>query len=317
MKTGNVSRRKRPAAASSAKKKNRLTTFLLIVIMLVGAGIMAYPTVSDWWNSFHQSRAIATYVTEVENVDDGLAEEMIAAAQDYNRLILTKPNRFAMYDEDLALYESLLDLTGTGVMGYVQVPKIGVSLPVYHGTNEAVLQVAIGHLDWTSLPVGGESTHAVLSGHRGLPSAKLFTDLDKLETGDTFTITILKQTLTYEVDQIRIVLPEDISDLNIVDGQDYCTLVTCTPYGVNTHRLLVRGHRVETQAPEKQAVVTVGAIKIPNYISIPAIGIPMLFLFLVGLLIYDRVRKKPVADDSEADKLYENYRHQREDKPDE
>ena len=174
-------------------------------------------------------------------------------------------------------------------MGYIQIPAISVNLPLYHGTDESVLQVAIGHIEGTSLPVGGESTHTVVSGHRGLPSAKLFTDLDKLVEGDTFTLTILNETLTYQVDQIRIVEPSDMSNLNIVSGMDYCTLVTCTPYGINTHRLLVRAHRIENAAEE--IVVEPEASRIPSYLVVPAVGIPILLLFLVGMLVYYSIRK--------------------------
>ena len=194
-----------------------------------------------------------------------------------------------MSEEDLKEYNSLLDLSGTGIIGYITIKSIGVYIPIYHGTEESVLQIAIGHLDWSSLPVGGESTHAVVSGHRGLPSAKLFTDLDQMREGDTFTITVLNQMITYEVDQIRIVEPGDISELAIVPGKDYCTLVTCTPYGINTHRLLIRGTRVANEAGE--LVVPAEAFRIPNYITIPAIGVPLLFLTLIVLLIVSGRRR--------------------------
>ena len=272
------------------KKKFDWLSLVLFFIVLIGAGIIAYPTVSDWWNSFHQSRAIATYANIVENTSEEEMEAMLEAAREYNENLIHKPNRFLLDEEDLKEYDALLDLSGTGVMGYIQINEIGVNLPVYHGTDEAVLQIAIGHVEGTSLPIGGPGTHSVMSGHRGLPSAKLFTDLDKLVEGSTFTVTVLNQTATYEVDQIRIVLPTELSDLNIEDGKDYCTLVTCTPYGVNTHRMLVRGHRVENV--EGEVVVTPGAIRIPNYISVPAVAIPITFLFLIGMLIYYS-RKQP------------------------
>lgn len=205
-----------PASTQKTKSRKRKSSvasnLFLVLILLLGAGIMAYPTVSDWWNSFHQSRAIASYVSQIENVDDSEVQAIIEAASAYNKKILQKENRYAMTDEDIAEYNSLLDLTGTGVMGYIQIPSINVNLPIYHGTEESVLQVAAGHINWTSLPVGGESTHAVMSGHRGLPSAKLFTDLDRVVPGDTFTINVLKTTLTYMVDQIRIVEPDDTSE---------------------------------------------------------------------------------------------------------
>jgi sortase A len=192
-------------------------------------------------------------------------------------------------------YNSLLDLSGTGIIGYITIKSIGVYIPIYHGTDESVLQIAVGHLEWTSLPVGGESTHSVLSGHRGLPSAKLFTDLDQLREGDTFTVTVLNQMITYEIDQIRIVEPGDISELSIVPGKDYCTLVTCTPYGINTHRMLVRGTRTANETGE--LVVPAEAFRIPNYITIPAVGIPLLFLTLLTLLIVSAVRRPQLKRD--------------------
>ena len=267
-------------------------TWILVLIMLIGLGIMAYPTVSDWWNSFHASRAIASYSNAVESVDKEKLDEMIQAAHEYNERLLKKPNPYTMTDEDLAEYNSLLDLSGTGIIGYITIKSIGVYIPIYHGVEESVLQIAIGHIEWTSLPVGGESTHAVVSGHRGLPSAKLFTDLDQLREGDTFSITVLNQMITYEVDQIRIVEPGDISELAIAPGKDYCTLVTCTPYGINTHRLLIRGTRVANEAGE--LVVPAEAFRIPNYITIPAIGVPLLFLTLIILLVVSGRRKPKI-----------------------
>ena len=285
---------KRPLTDAEKKKRRRsnLTTLLLILVMLIGLGIMAYPTVSDWWNSFHASRAIASYSSQVESVDKEKLDAMIEAAKEYNRSLLHKENPYLMSDEDLEEYNSLLDLSGTGIMGYITIKSIGVYIPVYHGVEESVLQIAVGHIDWTSLPVGGESTHTVVSGHRGLPSAKLFTDLDQMTEGDTFTITVLNQMISYEVDQIRIVEPGDISELAIVPGEDYCTLVTCTPYGINTHRLLIRGHRVANEGGE--LVVPPEAFRIPNYLTIPAVGIPLLFLFLIAMLIYYRRRRPQV-----------------------
>ena len=276
-------------AGAKRKLSSKAPTAIAVIILVVGAGIVAYPTVSDWWNSYHQTRAIATYVTAVQETDPEQIEKMLADARDYNTRLAGKADRYSMDDEEKAEYESLLNLTGNGVMGYVQVNCIGVSYPIYHGMDESVLQIAIGHLEGTSLPVGGATTHAAISGHRGLPSAKLFTDLDKLVEGDTFTITVLNQTIPYEVDQIRIVLPEDLSNLEIESGKDYVTLITCTPYGINTHRLLVRGHRVDSLIDVE--AITADAIQIPRYIAIPAVAIPILFLFLVGLLISYKVRR--------------------------
>ena len=262
------------------------STVILVAFLLLGMAIIAYPTFSDWWNQYHQSRAIATYVQDIERISQEDKDAIIAEARDYNARLLQKSDRYRLSDEERAEYERTLNPTGNGVMGYIQINSIGVNLPVYHGLDESVLQIAIGHIEGTSLPVGGESTHAVVSGHRGLPSAKLFTDLDKLVEGDTFTMTVLDQTCTYEVDQIRIVDPKDMSNLNIVQGGDYTTLVTCTPYGINTHRMLVRGHRIDNIAG--RVVIPAEALQIPNYIAVPAVAIPMLFAYLVGSLIYYR-----------------------------
>ena len=226
-------------------KKNWINFFVGIALC-GGLCLLLYPTVSDWWNRLHQSRAIASYAQAAEGMSAEEIEAYLALAREYNKRLLEKESRFKMTEEEQKEYAALLDITGTGIMGYIEIPAIHVSLPVYHGTDEATLQIASGHIAGSSLPVGGENTHAAVSGHTGLPSARLFTDLDKLSEGDTFTITVLNQSLTYEVDQIRTVLPEDTSELVFVEGADYCTLQTCTPYGINTHRLLVRGKRIET-----------------------------------------------------------------------
>ena len=270
------------------KKQRRgpsISTIVLVIILLVGVGILLYPSVSDWWNSMHATRAIANYVTAVEDLSGQEREAMLEAAREYNSRLANGVN-FTLTDEQRAEYDSLLDITGTGIMGYVQITSIGVNLPVYHSVDEAVLQIAVGHIPGSSLPVGGERTHAILSGHRGLPSAKLFSDLDQIVEGDTFTLNIMDQTITYMVDQIRIVLPEETDELAITDGKDYCTLVTCTPYGVNTHRMLVRGKRIDNIIGE--VVVVSEAVRIPNYIVAPAICIPLLFIILLIMLIYYR-----------------------------
>lgn len=241
------------------KKKwmSRLMTLLIVVVFVAGLSFLLYPTVSNLWNQAHQSRAIATYTEQVEKLDDSSNKEMLKAARKYNKELLKKADHWKLSKKDKKKYESLLDVSGTGIMGYIEIPKIDCSLPVYHGTDEGALQIAIGHLEGSSLPVGGKSSHCVLSGHRGLPSARLFTDLDQMEEGDTFILNILGHKLAYEVDQIKVVLPEEMSDLEIQEGKDLCTLVTCTPYGINTHRLLVRGHRVkyvETKVQEQREV---------------------------------------------------------------
>lgn len=228
--------------------RRKLSTILFVIVFLAGLSLLLYPTVSDYWNSFHQSRAIASYVDAVDNTDEQKLEEMRQAAEAYNEKLLSKQDRYDMSDSDRAEYESLLDVSGTGVMGYVEIPSINVSLPIYHGTDNTILQIGVGHIEGTSLPVGGASTHCAVSGHRGLTSSKLFTDIDQMVEGDTFKLYVLGETLTYEVDQIRIVLPDELNDLKIEEGQDYCTLITCTPYGVNSHRLLIRGHRIANDA---------------------------------------------------------------------
>ena len=293
-------------AKSKAKRRGpKLSTVIALIVLAVGVGIIAYPTFSDWWNSYHQSRAIATYVNAVQETDPKKIEDMLKEAHDYNERLLAKADRYNMSEAEKNEYKSILDLTGNGVMGYVQISAINVDYPIYHGMDEGVLQIAIGHLEGSSLPIGGPNTHSVISGHRGLPSARLFTDIDKLVEGDTFTVTVLNQTVTYEVDQIRIVLPTDLSNLNIESGKDYCTLITCTPYGVNTHRLLVRGHRIDNIATD---VVTAEALQIPRYIAIPAVAVPMLFAFLVGMLIYYRVRRPDMDKEKVTEALREQLR---------
>ncbi|MCI8822549.1 MAG: class C sortase [Lachnospiraceae bacterium] len=270
------------------KKKKRgpsISTIVLVIILLAGVGILLYPSVSDWWNSMHATRAIAGYVTAVEDMSGQEKEAMLEAAKAYNERLANGVN-FTLTEEEYEEYESLLNIGGTGIMGYVQISAIGVNLPIYHSVDESVLQIAIGHIPGSSLPVGGERTHAILSGHRGLPSAKLFSDLDQMVEGDTFTVNIMDQTTTYMVDQIRIVLPEETDELAIRDGRDYCTLVTCTPYGINTHRMLVRGRRIDNIAGE--VVVVAEAVRIPTYVVIPAVGVPLLFILLVIMLIYYR-----------------------------
>ncbi len=271
--------------------RKHLSTIVLVILLLIGLSLLLYPTVSDYWNSFHQTRAIATYAENVAALDNASYDAIWDAARQYNRNLCSRSNSFLLSEAQKAEYESLLDISGQGVMGYIEIPEIDVSLPIYHGTEDPVLQVAVGHLEWTSLPVGGESTHCVLSGHRGLPSAKLFTDLDKLREGDTFLLWVLDEILTYEVDQILIVEPQDTAALEIVEGQDYCTLVTCTPYGINTHRLLVRGHRIDNIEEVKTVRVTADAVQIEPMLVAPVVAIPMLLILLI-LLLLPRRRKK-------------------------
>ena len=272
--------------------KRRLSNVMLILVLLVGLSLLLYPTVSDYWNSLHQSRAIASYAEEIANLDEEKYKEFWDAALEYNRRLLDRENPFLVTEEQRRDYDSLLNVSGNGIMGYIEIPKIECALPIYHGTDDSVLQVAIGHLDWTSLPTGGAGTHCVISGHRGLPSAKLFTDLDKMEVGDTFVMRVLDETLTYEVDQILIVEPDDVHSLLIDPEQDYCTLVTCTPYGVNSHRMLVRGHRIENQQEAIQIRVTADAIQIDTLIIATVVAVPLLVLLLVLVFADDALRRK-------------------------
>lgn len=275
-------------------KKKHISTIIIALIFLAGLGFLLYPTVSNLWNRAHQSRAIATYTKQVEKLDDSQNKEMLKAARKYNKSLLKKSDHWKLSKKDKKKYESLLDVSGTGIMGYIEVPKIDCSLPIYHGTDEGALQIAIGHLEGSSLPVGGKSTHCVLSGHRGLPSARLFTDLDQMEEGDIFILNILGRKLAYEVDQIRVVLPEEMSDLEIEEGKDLCTLVTCTPYGINTHRLLVRGHRteyVEKKVEEEKKEVQTKKTDIRLMIAGGA-GVLILLIIIIVIVIKRRRKRR-------------------------
>ena len=265
--------------------KNHRSTILLILILLIGLSLMLYPSFADWWNSFHSSRAIASYEEQVANIDDAQYEELWDAARDYNQSLLHRPNDLLLSDEQQEIYKSLLDIGGNGIMGYIEIPMIDVMLPIYHGTKESVLQIAVGHLDWTSLPVGGAGSHCVLSGHRGLPSARLFTDLDKLKVGDVFMLHVLNEILTYEIDQILIVEPQDTDPLLIEPGKDLCTMITCTPYGINSHRMLVRGHRIESQEEPKDIRITADAVRIEPLMVAPFVAVPILLVLLIILLL--------------------------------
>ena len=261
------------------------TTKSLVLVFIVGLSLLLYPTFADWWNSMHQSRAVASYVEQVAAIDDNQYDEIWNDAWDYNASLLSRGNRYKLTDAQKEEYDRLLDVSGLGIMGYIEIPIIGVTLPIYHGTEEAVLQVAIGHLEWTSLPVGGESSHCVVSGHRGLPSAKLFTDLDRLVVGDLFMFRVLDEVLTYEVDQIMIVEPHEVDSLKIEEGKDLCTLITCTPYGINSHRMLVRGHRVENREEAKAVRITGDAIQIEPTIVAPIVALPILLILLTGVML--------------------------------
>lgn len=272
--------------------KKNLTTILLVVALVIGLCLLLYPTVSDYWNSLHQSRAIASYTESVAQIDNSRYQVFLDQARDYNaRLAQLEKVNWTPTDQELLEYAAILDVSGTGVMCSIEIPKIKVNLPIYHGVEEGVLQIAVGHIPGTTLPVGGENTHCVLSGHRGLPSARLFTDLDKLVVGDTFLIHVLDEILTYEVDQILIVEPYDLSALEITPGEDLVTLVTCTPYGINSHRLLVRGHRIETAKQAKQIRVPADAVQIEPTLVAPVVAAPILLILLLVLLLDPK--KKP------------------------
>ena len=272
----------------------RLFTVVLVAALVIGSCLLVYPSFADYWNSFHQTRAVMSYADSVANMDNEEYQRILDEARIYNAKLAQNGISWTLTDEERQAYQKELDIAGTGVMGYIKIQKIDVMLPIYHSTDEAILQTSIGHMEQSSLPVGGESAHCLLSGHRGLPSARLFTDLDKLKEGDTFTMTVLNETLTYEVDHIWIVMPEDLSHLTIENGKDYCTLITCTPYGVNTHRLLVRGHRIENL--DGGAMVTADAIQIqPVYIA-PFLMIPILLALIIYVLVSTSVKRRQKND---------------------
>lgn len=272
--------------------KSKWMTIVLILVMVAGLSLLLYPSFASYWNTNHATKTIATYSEDISVLKEDQITEIWQNAVEYNKNFRGGGGAGGtLTEEQLAAYNALLNIGDTGMMGFIDIDCLNVSLPIYHGTSEGVLQVAAGHLDWTSLPVGGEGTHCVISGHRGLPSAKLFSDLDKLHEGQTFTLTVLDTVLTYEIDQIRIVEPENISDLVIVPGKDYCTLLTCTPYGVNTHRLLVRGHRITTPENSLGARVTSEAMQIEPLIVASLMAVPPLLVLLI--LVFSRKKKSP------------------------
>lgn len=274
---------RKPIQMKKTIRENRMT-ILLMLILFLGLGIALYPSFANWWNSYYASHAIASYVDDLSGMEEVSKEEILNNARAYNEKLtdIQKTNGLYLPDDMTEEYDSMLNTSRTGIMGYIEIKKISVNLPIYHGTSDSTLTIAVGHLSGTSLPVGGESTHAVLSGHRGLPNAKLFTDLDKLVVGDTFMIYTLDETLTYEVDQIRIVLPDEVSELKIQEGEDLCTLVTCTPYAVNTHRLLVRGHRIPNELSTSS--VTSEALQVDTKIVALILAVPILVVLLIVML---------------------------------
>lgn len=275
--------------------KKHLLTVILVAGLAVGAGLLLYPSVANYWNSFHQTQAIMAYSDAVSKMSQEDYDAILSEAKAYNKRLAKRGIEWNMSDEQKEEYNRMLRVDGSDVMGFISIPKIHVKLPVYHGIDEAILQTSIGHLEQTSLPVGGKSSHCSVSGHRGLPSARLFTDLDMIKEGDTWTMNVLNETLTYEADQIRIVEPEDLSNLNIENKKDFCTLITCTPYGINTHRLLIRGHRIPNA--DGDANLTADAIQIePMYIA-PFLSIPILIALLLIMLITTRRAKRAGMED--------------------
>ncbi len=269
------------------KLKNNISIILLVTAMFIGLSLLLYPTISNKWNKKHQSYAIAEYIEDVSKLDNEKYNEILENAVIYNNALPWKSEKFIMTDKDLKQYNSLLNINNSGIMGYVDIPIINCKAPIYHGTDNSVLQVGIGHLEWSSLPVGGQNSHCVLLGHRGLPGAKLFTDLDKIRIGDTFTLTVLDEVHIYQVDNISIVEPKEIDDLKIILDKDYCTLVTCTPYGINTHRLLVRGIRVENADLVR---VSADAEQINIFVAIAAAIIPLAVISLLLIVVSDKRR---------------------------
>ena len=296
----------KPEQGTRKKKKHRVSNWVLVLILLIGLGIFFYPTFSEYWNSLHQSRAIMDYAQRVAELSNEEYETIWNASIDYNRRLLDLPNRWLVgFDEELTDdYDSQLNIEATGNMGYITIPKIDVNLPIYHGTGKSVLQTSIGHIEGTSLPSGSShsdeedflkadfASHCVLSGHRGLPSARLFSDLDVMEIGDVFFLTILDQTLTYEVDQITVIEPEDLQEMEIIPGRDLCTLMTCTPYGINTHRLLVRGTRIQNEKQRLDTRITADGIKISPLNVAPFVAVPVLILMTLWVLVMTSGHRK-------------------------
>lgn len=275
-------------------KKNR--TIIMVLFFFMGLLILLYPSISDFYNEKRQTKVIVDYEALLEKYDIEDYSQLFKEAEEYNQQLASYKDPYLSYKK-IKNYNKILDVNGDGMMGYISIDKIKVELPIYHGTSEQVLSAAVGHLEGSSFPVGGKGTHAVLSAHRGLPTSKLFTDLDKLEVGDTFTVTVLDRLITYEIDQIEIVEPSDIKNLKIDQNEDYATLMTCTPYGINSHRLLVRGKRIENL--KKKSYITTEAFKVSNLVVTPMVALPIIFTLLVLIIV------KPVENDF--NKIKEKY----------
>ena len=284
--------------------KKKKTGIILVLMLFIGVCGLLYPSVSQYWNSKTQSRAVVNYQDILASLKPEDYSSYIGAAHQYNRDLSGLKFHLTDYPQ-LTNYEDLLNVSGNGVMGFISIARIGIELPIYHSVRSEVLNIACGHLEGTSLPVGGESTHCVLSAHRGLPHAKLFTDLDKMEVGDTFQITVLNQMLTYQVDQIQVVRPDEVNDIQIIAGEDLCTLLTCTPYGINSHRLLVRGTRIENAAP--RLYVTSNAYRIDSLVAAPVVAAPILLILLIVLMVkYRDTGSKPLISKEEEEWLKED-----------
>lgn len=273
-------------------KKSTLTNILLTIVLVVGLSLVLYPSFSDYWNSSRQTQIITHYAEAVASLDNEEYDHVLESARQYNATLLDRDIGHVLNEAQQARYDQELNFSGDGIMGYLEIPSIGLSLPVHHGTEEEVLQVAIGHIEWSSLPTGGAGTHCVVSGHRGLPSARLFTDLDQLAVGDYFMLNVLDLLLTYEVDKILIVEPDEIDTLMIEEGKDLCTLVTCTPYGINSHRLLIRGHRVENLEVAQTVRVTADAVVVQKLVVAPFLLVPILLVMLAFLLAPKRKKNR-------------------------
>ncbi|MCR5599649.1 MAG: class C sortase [Ruminococcus sp.] len=280
-----------------SKKKNIITTLFLILMLLMGLFLMLYPSFSNWWNSKRQSKAISNYEKTVAEMDDSTKKELLIKAEEYNLRLAELSDPFTEYDS-ISGYDDILDITGTGVMGYIDIPKINLFLPIYHGTSDEVLNIAVGHMQGSSLPIGGIGCHSVISAHRGLPSAKLFTNIDQLIEDDTFTITVLDEVLTYEVDQTEVILPYETNKLAIVPNMDCVTLMTCTPYGINTHRMLVRAHRIDTASPHCVKVPADG-IMADDMTVYTVIAAAVLIILLIFWIVSEHLLKcRSVTKDS-------------------
>ena len=276
--------------------KKRRTTIILLISFFIGLSVLLYPSVSSYWNSKTQTKAIIDYEAMLAAYKPEDYSAFFAEADQYNQALSKLSTPLLDYAQLDDRYWRTLDISGTGMMGYLTVPKISQELPVYHGTGDDVLAIAVGHMEGSSLPVGGKSTHSVVSAHRGLPSAVLFTYLDRMEIGDTFYFTILDRTITYEVDQIRIVEPNDISLVGIEPGKDYCTLLTCTPYGINTQRLLVRGHQIDA-TQKRNIYIANEAYRVDPLVVMPIVALPIIFVLLVYVMVAP-VKKETLGEDS-------------------